>query len=89
MSILRLILATLGLFLGPPLIGVLFGLIQLGIYRLLVRIRVLRAEQVPMFPILFLRGMMILIAIVAGHVFYYSAGGKRIWFMELWERLTG
>ena len=89
MSVLRLVLATLGLILGPPLIGVLFGLIQLGVYRLLVRAKAITAEQVPMFPILFLRGMMILIAIVAGHVFYYSAGGKRVWFMELWQWLGG
>ena len=89
MSILRLVLATLGLFLGPPLIGVLFGFIQLGVYRLLVRAKVLTNEQVPMFPILFLRGMMILIAIVAAHVFYYSAGGQRIWVLEVWQKLFG
>ncbi len=89
MSILRLILATAALFLGPPLIGVLFGFIQLAIYRLLVRIKAITNEQVPMFPILFLRGMMILIAIVAAHVFYYSAGGKRIWVLELWQKLFG
>jgi len=88
-SILRLILATMALFLGPPLIGVLFGFVQLGVYRLLVRAKAVRAEDVPMFPILFLRGMMILIAIVAAHVFYYSAGGKRIWILELWQKLFG
>lgn len=89
MSILRLILATAALFLGPPLIGVLFGFIQLGIYRLLVRAKAVRDQDVPMFPILFLRGMMILIAIVAAHVFYYSAGGQRIWILELWQKLFG
>jgi len=88
-SILRLILATFSLFLGPPLIGVLFAFIQLGVYRLLVGVKAVRSEDVPMFPILFLRGMMILIAIVAAHVFYYSSGGKRIWFLELWQGISG
>ena len=89
MSILRLVLACLGLFLGPPLLGVFFAFLQLGVYRLLVRAKALTDEQVPMFPILFLRGMMILIAIVAAHVFYYSAGGQRIWVLEVWQKLFG
>ena len=51
------------MILAPPLVGLVFGLLQLIIYLLLVKIKWLESERVPFFPILWLRGMMVVIAL--------------------------
>ncbi len=64
----------MALFLGPPLIGVLFGFVQLGVYRLLARLGAIRADGIPVFPILMLRGMLVMLAVIAAAVFYFKFG---------------
>jgi hypothetical protein len=51
------------MILAPPLVGLVFGLLQLIIYLLLVKIQWIKNERVPFFPILWLRGMMVVIAL--------------------------
>jgi len=66
-SILRLVLAT-GALIGGPIIGaIVLGGIQHGFYRLL------RSEP-PVFPILLLRGLMAMLALIAMTVFYLKFG---------------
>lgn len=53
------------LILGPPLIGLLLGLLQFAVYRLAIAARLIAAERVPPFPILWLRGLVAVVAIAA------------------------
>jgi hypothetical protein len=59
------LLSLLLLLLAPPVLGLAFGLIQWGIYRALVRAGRVARERVPFFPILWLRGMIVVVAIGA------------------------
>jgi hypothetical protein len=59
------VLGFLGLILGPPLIGLLLGLVQSAAYRLAVVAHLIAAERVPPFPILWLRGLVAVVAIAA------------------------
>ncbi|MBA3684568.1 MAG: hypothetical protein H0W72_04925 [Planctomycetes bacterium] len=87
MSLLRLLFASSLLFLGPILFGIVVGFIQVGGYRLATALGAVKREDVPIFPILFLRGMMVLLALVAVHVFYFASGGKRLIVVEWWQAL--
>jgi len=53
------------MILAPPLCGVVLGLIQLAGYRLAVATKVIKPEAVPSFFILWLRGMIIAVALAA------------------------
>ncbi|MBA3847508.1 MAG: hypothetical protein H0X45_12810 [Planctomycetes bacterium] len=66
-SILRLVLATGALMAGPVIGAIVLGGIQHGVYRLL------RSEP-PVFPILLLRGLMGMLALIAITVFYLKFG---------------
>ncbi len=89
MSILRLLLATGVLFLGPIVFGILVGFMQYGGYRLAARAGAVKQEDIPIFPILFLRGMLVLLVVVAAHIFYFVSGGQRILVLEWWRALFG
>ncbi len=63
-----LLLMTLAAVLGLPLLGALFGLLQLLVYRTLVAAGRLQSDAVPFFGILWLRGMIagfVLVAVIA------------------------
>ena len=51
------------MILGPPILGLVFGLLQLMAYVLLNKMGQLSAEQIPFFPILWLRGMLVVVVI--------------------------
>ena len=56
-------LSFLLMILAPPLLGLVFGLLQLLGYMLLVRIGRLTSEQIPFFPLLWLRGMTLVVVL--------------------------
>lgn len=59
------VLGFLALILGPPIIGLVLGLVQWLAYRIAVASRLLAADRVPPFPILWLRGLVAVVAIAA------------------------
>jgi hypothetical protein len=48
---------------GPPIVGLIFGLVQLAYYQTLVKMGTKAADDVPFFPILWLRGMLLVVVI--------------------------
>jgi hypothetical protein len=56
-----LLLATLAALFGLPLLGALLGWIQVGWYRL----RKTPPDDIPFFPFLVFRGMLVLLALIA------------------------
>lgn len=61
----------IALLMLSPLVGaVVLGLLQLGVYRLLVRLGWVKPEAVPFFFVLMLRGMMLALALIAAVVFW-------------------
>ncbi len=68
-----LVIATLAVLFGLPLLGILLGMIQLGWYRL----RETPADDVPPFLILVFRGMLVLLALItAGTIASHVAAGR-------------
>ncbi len=59
------VLGFLVLILGPPVIGLLLGLVQWSGYRIAVASRLLAADRVPPFPILWLRGLVMVVVLAA------------------------
>jgi hypothetical protein len=59
------LLSLLLLVAAPPALGLLLGLVQLAVYLLLVRRGRLARGAVPFFPILWLRGMVAVVALGA------------------------
>ena len=51
--------------LAPPLAGLVFGLLQLAGYALMVKAGRTTWDDVPFFPILWLRGMVVVVAVGA------------------------
>jgi hypothetical protein len=51
------------MILAPPLVGLVFGLLQLAVYLALVKAGNLPRERIPFFPILWLRGMLVVVAL--------------------------
>lgn len=51
--------------LAPPVLGLLLGLVQLLSYAVKVRLGFATWDQVPFFPILWLRGMVVVVAVGA------------------------
>ncbi len=66
-SILRLVLATGALMAGPVIGAIVLGGVQHGIYRLF-------KSEPPIFPILLLRGLMVMLAVIAVTIFYLKFG---------------
>jgi len=66
------------LLLGPPIGGVVLGFLQLALYKALVKSGAMLTESVPMFPILVLRGMIALIAVIAAVLFWLKASGHAL-----------
>lgn len=58
-------LPILGLIFGPIIGAIVLAFLQLGIYTLLAKIGLIKAENIPMFPFLLLRGLLILLALIA------------------------
>jgi hypothetical protein len=59
------ILGFVALILAPPLLGLVLGLLQLAVYRVLVGLGRLPRERIPFFPFLWLRGMIAVVAVGA------------------------
>ena len=59
------ILQILILIAGPIIGAILLGFIQLGIYTLLAKIGLVKLDNIPVFPILLFRGLLILLGIIA------------------------
>lgn len=59
------LLLVVAMFVVPVIGGVVLGFAQLGIYRLLAKVRGWPDERIPAFPILFARGML---AVVGGAI---------------------
>ena len=51
------------MILAPPLVGLVLGLLQLAVYLLLVKAGSLPRERIPFFPILWLRGMLVVVVL--------------------------
>ena len=79
-SILRGIFGIGLLLFGPLIAGVLLGFLQLAVYKMLVKSGAMKADSVPMFPILVMRGMLGLIAVIAGVMFWLKASGRALPF---------
>lgn len=56
-------LGFLLMILGPPILGLVFGLIQLLVYVVLSKTGRMDAENIPFFPILWLRGMVLVVVL--------------------------
>jgi hypothetical protein len=63
------------LVLAPPILGLLFGLLQLLVYVVLAKSGRLAAEQIPFFPILWLRGMLAVVVLGAVLAILQHLGG--------------
>jgi hypothetical protein len=59
------VLSLLLLLMAPPVLGLILGLMQWAVYRALVRSGRLARERVPFFPFLWLRGMIVVVAVGA------------------------
>jgi hypothetical protein len=57
----KILLLIALMFVAPIVAGIVFGFIQLGVYRLLGR----PAEQTPSFPLLFARGLLAFFVLAA------------------------
>jgi hypothetical protein len=51
------------MILAPPILGLVFGLVQLLVYVVLARTGRMSAENIPFFPILWLRGMLLVVVL--------------------------
>jgi hypothetical protein len=69
-DILRFIAATAGLIVGPVLLAIVIGLIQLALYKTFRKAGWIADSDIPMFPILVLRGMFVALGVIAAVVFY-------------------
>lgn len=58
-------MGTVLLVLAPPVLGLVFGLLQLLGYALMVKAGKATWDDVPFFPILWLRGMVVVVAVGA------------------------
>jgi len=77
-SVLRGLFGIGLLILGPLVGGIFFAFVQLGLYRLLAKMGAIKKEHIPIFPVFVLRGMIIMIAIVAGVLFWLKLSGNAI-----------
>lgn len=59
------IIPIIGLIFGPIIGAIIIGLIQLGIYHGVAAVGLMNRENIPMFPILLFRGLLILLALIA------------------------
>ena len=64
----------LWLFFGPIIGGLIFGCIQLMIYRSLVAAGRMKEENIPFFGMLLFRGMFVTLALILGFIIALKAG---------------
>lgn len=81
-SVSRAVLSVVGLIFAPLIGGIVLGLLQLGIYRLLVGARLVAADRVPIFPVLLMRGLLVMLALIAIGVFYLKFVERRPTWIE-------
>lgn len=79
-SVLRGIFGIGLLLFGPLIGGTILGFLQLGVYKLLVKSGAMQPDSVPMFPILVLRGLIALIAVIAATMFWLKSSGRALPF---------
>jgi hypothetical protein len=79
-SILRGVFGIGLLMLGPLVGGIVLGGLQWAVYRSLVKAGAMQPDSVPMFPILVMRGLILLIAVIAATLFWLKASGRAIPF---------
>lgn len=48
---------------APPILGLVFGLLQLLVYVVLAKAGRIDGEKIPFFPILWLRGMLVVVVL--------------------------
>lgn len=64
------------MILAPPVLGLVFGLVQLLVYVVLAKSGRITSERIPFFPILWLRGMLLVVVLgVLMAVFQHVDGG--------------
>lgn len=51
------------MILAPPILGLVFGLVQLLVYVVLAKTGRITSDQIPFFPILWLRGMLVVVVL--------------------------
>jgi hypothetical protein len=51
------------LIVGPPILGLVFGLIFLLVYVVLAKSGRITSDQIPFFPILWLKGMLLVVVV--------------------------
>jgi len=73
-GVILLLLAIAGVIIGPIVLGLLIGAIQLGFYKLLKKAGMIKDEDIPMFIILVMRGLFVLLAVIAIVVMYLKFG---------------
>lgn len=56
-------LGVLLMVLAPPILGLVFGLVQLLVYVVLAKAGRIDGEKIPFFPILWLRGMLVVVVL--------------------------
>jgi hypothetical protein len=65
------------LIFGPPLMAIVFAFLQLGVYLLLAKVGFIDWEKIPMFPFLIMRGLLILLGLIAVGAFVsYAVKGR-------------
>jgi hypothetical protein len=61
----KVVIATVAAFLLVPVFGAVFGSVLLAWYRWRVRLGKMKAEDIPFFGVLLLRGMILTFALIA------------------------
>lgn len=77
-NVLRGIFGIALLIFGPIVGGIVLGLLQMSLYHGLAKAGVMKVEQIPIFPIFLMRGLILMIAIIAGMMFWLKATGRAI-----------
>lgn len=77
-SVLRGIFGIALLIFGPIVGGIVLGLLQMGLYHGLAKAGMMKVENIPIFPIFLMRGLIVMIAIIAGVMFWLKASGNAV-----------
>lgn len=73
-GVFRAILAVAGLIFGPILAGIMLGGLQWAFYKLLQKLGLITPDDIPMFIILVMRGLFMVLAVIAVVVLYLKFG---------------
>lgn len=77
-SVLRGIFGIALLIFGPIVGGIVLGLLQMGVYHGFAKAGMMKVENIPIFPIFLMRGLIVMIAIIAGTMFWLKASGNAV-----------